>query len=201
MIRSATRRSCCTGCATGCVRARTLGSTPPPGLATGRTTAAITRRPRQALRTRTRAATIQRDGRRGAAAVRADRPWRRIPVRPAGRNPSACGRSSRRALTADASTTPAKPADGCRGRCRPGRGGRGPAGLDAKRLVAGGRGCFGRVERVTLRAVPDLGDPCGTAVRSRSPIRRTAAVLDSTGRHVLLLRATATCGQGRFLFG
>jgi glycolate oxidase len=28
------------------------------------------------------------------------------------------------------------------------------AGLDAKRLVAGGRGAFGRVERVTLRAVP-----------------------------------------------
>jgi glycolate oxidase len=28
------------------------------------------------------------------------------------------------------------------------------AGLDAKRLVAGGRGVFGRVERVTLRAVP-----------------------------------------------
>jgi len=28
------------------------------------------------------------------------------------------------------------------------------AGLDAKRLVAGGRGTFGRVERVTLRAAP-----------------------------------------------
>jgi FAD/FMN-containing dehydrogenase len=28
------------------------------------------------------------------------------------------------------------------------------AGLDAKRLVAGGRGIFGRVERVTLRAMP-----------------------------------------------
>ena len=28
------------------------------------------------------------------------------------------------------------------------------AGLDAKRLVAGGRGTFGRVVRVTLRAVP-----------------------------------------------
>jgi FAD/FMN-containing dehydrogenase len=28
------------------------------------------------------------------------------------------------------------------------------AGLDAKRLVAGGRGAFGRVERVTLRAMP-----------------------------------------------
>jgi FAD/FMN-containing dehydrogenase len=28
------------------------------------------------------------------------------------------------------------------------------AGLDAKRLVAGGRGAFGRVERATLRAVP-----------------------------------------------
>ena len=28
------------------------------------------------------------------------------------------------------------------------------AGLDAKRLVAGGHGAFGRVERVTLRAAP-----------------------------------------------
>ena len=28
------------------------------------------------------------------------------------------------------------------------------AGLDAKRLIAGGRGAFGRVERATLRAVP-----------------------------------------------
>jgi FAD/FMN-containing dehydrogenase len=28
------------------------------------------------------------------------------------------------------------------------------AGLDVKRLVAGGRGAFGRVERVTLRAMP-----------------------------------------------
>ncbi len=31
------------------------------------------------------------------------------------------------------------------------------AGLDAKRLVAGGRGAFGRLERVTLRAVPQQG--------------------------------------------
>jgi len=30
------------------------------------------------------------------------------------------------------------------------------AGLDAKRLVAGGRRAFGRAERVTLRAVPAL---------------------------------------------
>ena len=31
------------------------------------------------------------------------------------------------------------------------------AGLDAKRLIAGGRGAFGRVQRVTLRAVPRRG--------------------------------------------
>jgi glycolate oxidase len=31
------------------------------------------------------------------------------------------------------------------------------AGLDAKRLIAGGRGTFGRVERATLRAVPHRG--------------------------------------------
>jgi glycolate oxidase len=31
------------------------------------------------------------------------------------------------------------------------------AGLDAKRLIAGGRGAFGRVERATLRAVPHRG--------------------------------------------
>jgi glycolate oxidase len=31
------------------------------------------------------------------------------------------------------------------------------AGLDAKRLIAGGRGAFGRMRRVTLRAVPHRG--------------------------------------------
>ena len=31
------------------------------------------------------------------------------------------------------------------------------AGLDLKRLVAGGRGAFGRVKRVTLRALPHHG--------------------------------------------
>ena len=32
------------------------------------------------------------------------------------------------------------------------------AGLDAKRLIAGGRGAFGRVERVTLSLDPWMGD-------------------------------------------
>lgn len=40
------------------------------------------------------------------------------------------------------------------------------AGLDAKRLIAGGRGAFGRVQRVTLRAVPIGADRCGTADHS-----------------------------------
>ena len=33
------------------------------------------------------------------------------------------------------------------------------AGLDAKRLVAGGGGAFGRVTQVTLKAVPDKRRP------------------------------------------